>query len=187
MIAQCKVRCASTRAACTTAASGSTMRADSSPWHVPDSTLAIATSQMGHGAWTRSSISRVNPNSWDIWSATDWTPWNMIEMPTTPATSTVANDDSPPGPDAPTELVDLREDVEEHEAQQERLDHRAQHELPEVLAQHHEVPKQQGTERGAAAANAERLGPDASCGGTVGAPVGSVVLAISRAAPCRSG
>jgi len=26
----------------------------------------------------------VNPNSWAIVSAIDWTPWNMTEMPTTP-------------------------------------------------------------------------------------------------------
>ena len=91
-------------------------------------TLAIATSQIGHGAWTRSSISRVKPNSWDICSATDWTPWNMIEMPTTPATRTVANADSDAAapaadPGAPADgLADLGEHVEEHEAQEERLD-----------------------------------------------------------------
>lgn len=74
---------------------GSTMTAEISPWADPDSTLAAATSQIGHGACTRSSISRVKPNSWDIWMATDWMPWNMIAMDTTPGTSTVANADSP--------------------------------------------------------------------------------------------
>ena len=42
------------------------MAADRTAWAAPDRTLAMATSQIGHGAWTRSSISRVNPNSWDI-------------------------------------------------------------------------------------------------------------------------
>ncbi len=43
---------------------GSTIAAEISPWTAPDSTFAMATSQIGHGAWTRSSISRVKPNSW---------------------------------------------------------------------------------------------------------------------------
>ena len=42
------------------------MTADDQPWAAPDSTLAMATSQIGHGACTRSSISRVKPNSWDM-------------------------------------------------------------------------------------------------------------------------
>ena len=57
------------------------------------STLAIATSQMGQGAWTRSSISRVKPNSCAMASAIDCTPWNITEIPTTPGTRTVANAD----------------------------------------------------------------------------------------------
>ncbi len=61
---------------------------------MPDATLAIATSQIGQGACTRSSISRVKPNSWDMASAIDWTPWNMIEIPTTPGTRIVAKSDS---------------------------------------------------------------------------------------------
>ena len=52
---------------------------------------------MGQGACTRSSISRVKPNSWASGIATAWIPWNMIESPTTPGTSTVANADSAPG------------------------------------------------------------------------------------------
>ncbi len=52
---------------------------------------------MGHGACTRSSISRVNPNSVANCMATAWTPWNMIEIPTTPGTSTVAKADSAAG------------------------------------------------------------------------------------------
>ena len=64
----------------------------------------MATSQMGHGACTRSSISRVKPNSWAMLRAMDCTPWNMTEIPTTPGTSTVANADSaamPPPPPMP--------------------------------------------------------------------------------------
>ena len=71
------------------------------PWTAPESTLAMATSQMGHGACTRSSISRVKPNSCDMMRATDWTPWNRIEMPTTPGTRRVAKADSAAGPPPP--------------------------------------------------------------------------------------
>ena len=94
MIHQCRDRCACTPGACTTEAIGSTMMAEITPWAAPDSTLATATSQIGHGACTRSSISRVKPNSWAMASAIDCTPWNMTEMPTTPGTRMVANADS---------------------------------------------------------------------------------------------
>ena len=57
----------------------------------------MATSQMGHGACTRSSISRVKPNSCASGIATAWIPWNMIDSPTTPGTRTVAKADSAPG------------------------------------------------------------------------------------------
>ena len=73
------------------------MAAEMIPCAPPDSTLEMATSQMGQGACTRSSISRVKPNSWASCMATAWTPWNMIEMPTTPGTSTVAKADSAAG------------------------------------------------------------------------------------------
>lgn len=73
------------------------------PWTAPESTFDIATNQMGHGAWTRSSISRVKPNSWAMLSAMDCTPWNMIEMPTTPGTRMVANADAPVAPPPPTD------------------------------------------------------------------------------------
>ena len=66
--------------------------------------METATSQIGQGAWTRSSISRVKPNSWAICMATAWMPWNMIEMPTTPGTSTVAKADSASGPCPPPTL-----------------------------------------------------------------------------------
>src|SRR5580700_5760458 len=101
MIHQCNVRCACTPGAWTTEAIGSTRIADSTPWAAPDSTLAIATSQIGHGAWTRSSISRVKPNSWAMARAIDWTPWNITEIPTTPGTRIVANADCCTGPRPP--------------------------------------------------------------------------------------
>ena len=63
----------------------------------PEITLEMATSQMGQGACTLSSISRVKPNSWAIGMATAWMPWNMMERPTTPGTRTVAKADSAPG------------------------------------------------------------------------------------------
>ena len=143
------------------------MVAESMPWMLPESTLAIATSQIGQGAWTRSSISRVKPNSWESCSATDCTPWNMIEIPTTPGTRTVANEDSPPDLSrAPDRLADLREDVEEDEAEQEGLHERADRELEEVLAQHGEVAQQRapaarsGSRRASSAAGAWRRGRD---------------------------
>ena len=46
-----------------TSAIGSTITAETTPWAAPERTFAIATSQIGQGACTRSSISRVNPNS----------------------------------------------------------------------------------------------------------------------------
>lgn len=56
---QCSDRWASTPLAWTTEAMGRTSVAEMGPWTAPDSTLAMATSQIGHGACTRSSISRV--------------------------------------------------------------------------------------------------------------------------------
>ena len=94
MTTQCRDTSARTPEAWTTEAIGSTMAADNTPWAAPDRTLAAATSQIGHGAWTRSSISRVKPNSWAMASAIDCTPWNMIEIPTTPGTRMVAKADS---------------------------------------------------------------------------------------------
>ena len=52
-------RCACTPEACTTAAIGNTITAASNPCAAPESTFESATSQIGHGACTRSSISRV--------------------------------------------------------------------------------------------------------------------------------
>ena len=94
MSSQCRLRCASTPAAWTTEAIGKTMAAEISPCAAPEMTLEMATSQIGQGACTLSSISRVKPNSWAIGIATAWMPWNMMESPTTPGTSTVAKADS---------------------------------------------------------------------------------------------
>ena len=69
--------------------------------HGPAAQSAIATSQIGQGAWTRSSISRVKPNSWAMARAMDCTPWNMTEMPTTPGTRIVAKADCCTGPRPP--------------------------------------------------------------------------------------
>ena len=101
MRSQCKLICASTPAACTTEAMGRTIAAESKPWAPPEMTLEMATSQIGHGACTRSSISRVNPNSCASGIATAWMPWNMIERPTTPGTRTVAKADSAAAPPPP--------------------------------------------------------------------------------------
>ena len=97
MSSQCRLMWASTPAAWTTEAMGRTMAAEMSPCAPPEITLEMATNQMGHGAWTRSSISRVKPNSWASCMATAWMPWNMMESPTTPGTRTVAKADSAPG------------------------------------------------------------------------------------------
>ena len=150
MIHQCSEMSAFTPGACTTEAMGSTMIAEMTPCAAPESTLATATSQIGHGAWTRSSISRVKPNSWAIASAIDWTPWNITEIPTTPGTRMVANADCSARPASADALTDLGEDVEEDEAQQERLDQGPQHELAEVLAQHDEIAQQQRGQSGPA-------------------------------------
>ena len=56
---QCTWRWALTPVAWTTAAIGNTISAASTPWTDPESTFEMATSQIGHGAWTRSSISLV--------------------------------------------------------------------------------------------------------------------------------
>ena len=126
------------------------MAADIMPWAAPDSTLAIATSQIGQGACTRSSISRVKPNSCAMASAIDCTPWNMTEIPTTPGHQDGRERGLGRRAVPADALADLREDVQEDEAQQERLDDRAQHELPQVLAQHHQVAQQQRAQRGPA-------------------------------------
>jgi hypothetical protein len=47
-------------------------------------------------------------------------------------------------------LADLREDEQEDKAEQERLDDRAQHELPEMLAQNDEIAQHERAQRGPA-------------------------------------
>ena len=125
------------------------MAAASTPWMAPETTLATATSHTGHGACTRSSISRVKPNSCDSCMATAWMPWNMMEMPTTPGDEDGGERRTrrlaPPAAADP--LADGREDVQEDEDEQERLDEGAGDELAQVLLQHGEVPLQQGDER----------------------------------------
>ena len=77
-------------------------------------------------------------------------PWNMTERPTTPATRIVANAELPcRAVTAADALADRRKHVQEDEAEQQRLDHRARDELPQTLPQHHEVAQQQRAERDA--------------------------------------
>ncbi len=85
----------------TIAAIGKTSSAAKSPLNAPEITFSMATSETGIGASTRSSISRVYPNSCTIGSATDWIPWNMIESPMTPATRRVENS-AAAAPEPPT-------------------------------------------------------------------------------------
>ena len=58
----------------TTAAIGNTSNAANRPLSMPAVILPSATSEMGSGASTRSSISFVYPNSCTRGSATDWMP-----------------------------------------------------------------------------------------------------------------
>ena len=124
--------------------------------------------------------------------ATDWTPWNMMEIPTTPGTSTVANDVAR-RPPLPTDWPILREHVEEDEDQQERLDDGPHDELDHVLAQHGEVPQQQGVRgpcgwppRSSAAASAT-MAAWRRAGDPWSGRWRSDVVVISRAGPFRSG
>ena len=82
-------------------------------------------------------------------------------------------------------VADLREHVGEHEHQQERLDQRARDERLEVLAQHDDVAAQQRQRtcwsRRWLSAVTPALVEGPRCVGE------SVVVVISRGAPCRSG
>ena len=112
------------------------------------STMAIAEQALG-GAWRKhlghghqpDRAGRLDPgprsrgwkpNSCAMASAIDCTPWNMTEIPTTPGTKMVAKADCSAAVPlhAADALPDLREDVEEDEAQEERLDDGPQRELP---------------------------------------------------------
>jgi len=52
-------------------ATGSTNSADTTPWSTPETIFSAATSQIGTGASSLSSISFVQPKSCTIGSATD--------------------------------------------------------------------------------------------------------------------
>ena len=149
----------------TNVAIGKTTSAAISAWIAPDATFSIATAHTGIGASTRSSISRVYPNSCTIGSATDWMPWKMIEI-------AIDAGDEQRGEvgraaRAADRLADLREHVREHEDQQQRLHHRAAEEHPELLAQHGEVAQEQRAERacGPTAADVRALTPRVGGGG----------------------
>ncbi len=83
------------------AAIGKTTTAANIPWSPPATIFSIATPEIGSGAITRSSISRVNPNSCTSGSATACTPWNMHAIATTPGTNRLENVVSP-APEPPT-------------------------------------------------------------------------------------
>ena len=72
-------------------ASGKTTAAAIGPWRAPEAIFSTATAHTGRGAITRSSISRVYPNSCTSGSATACTPWKTIAVATTPASSSVEN------------------------------------------------------------------------------------------------
>ena len=95
----CTSRC--TGVAGMNAANGNTTSAANIPWIPPATTFSIATPAIGSGAITRSSISRVNPNSCTSGSATACTPWNMHAIATTPGTSRLEKVVSPE-PEPPT-------------------------------------------------------------------------------------
>jgi hypothetical protein len=80
---------------------GKTMIPASRHCKAPATIFSTATIDAGSGASTRSSISRVKPNSCTSGRATAWMPWNRIEVATTPATSRVEKT-SAPSPVPPT-------------------------------------------------------------------------------------
>ena len=80
-------------------------------------------------------------------------------------------------------LADLREHVEEDEAEEERLDQHPDDELDEVLAQHHQVAEDEGPE-GDAAGVERRTGADGSAWPSAPVVPVSTVL-ILPAAPYR--
>jgi len=99
----------------------------------------MATSQMGQGAWTRSSISRVKPNSWAIARAMDCTPWNMIEIPTTPAPGWSRSRDSAAVPCPPMPCPIFGKTKRKTKQSRNGWMIVRSTKLPEVLAQHHQV------------------------------------------------
>src|SRR3954452_30839 len=87
------------------AAIGNTTTAAKIPWMAPATIFSIATPLIDSGAITRSSISRVNPNSVTSGRATDCTPWNMHAIATTPGTNRLENVDSPADPPTPSPIL----------------------------------------------------------------------------------
>ena len=120
----------------------------------------------GSGAITRSSISRVYPNSETSGSATAWMPWKIRAKLIRPGASNVENCVlALLGPaDA---LPDLREHVREHERRQQRLHDGADEERADLLAHDANVATPACDERGEAAAPrprwCERVGEIAAC------------------------
>ena len=82
-------------------ASGNTTAAATRPWTAPAESLPAATAHTGNGAITRSSISRVNPNSCTSGSATAWIPWKMHAIAITPGTRMLENSACPDCPPTP--------------------------------------------------------------------------------------
>ena len=88
-----------------TTASGKTTAAAINPWRAPARSFWAATPATGSGAITRSSISRLTPNSCTNGSATAWIPWKMHAIATTPGTSRLENWASPAAPPTPWPIL----------------------------------------------------------------------------------
>ena len=74
---------------------GKTITAASAACMAPKRIFSNATRDVGSGAITRSSISRVWANSFTRGSPTAWIPWNMMATATRPGSSTVPKLDFP--------------------------------------------------------------------------------------------
>ncbi len=160
MIHQWRLRWASTPLAWTTEAMGSTMMAEIRPCTAPERTLAMATSQMGHG--------RLHPvldlaGEAELLGHDQRHRLHALEEDGDPHHA--GDQQGGEGrlghrtPAAADALADLREHVEEDEAEQERLDQHPDHELDEVLAQHHQVPEDQRPQGDAAGVERRAGGP----------------------------
>jgi len=118
---------------------GKTIAAEMRPCTVPDRTFSTATNQIGHGAWTRSSISRGEAK---LLGHAQGNGLHALEHDGK-ADDARYQHRREGGlrhrPVPANALADLREDEEKHEAQQERLDQGANDKLAEVLFQYHQV------------------------------------------------
>ena len=74
------------------------MAAATSPWRAPASSFSADTAETGIGAITRSSISRLYPNSCTSGRATAWIPWKMHAIAMTPGTRRLEKFVSPSAP-----------------------------------------------------------------------------------------